>query len=143
MMLIQTTRFGAVDIDEQSLLSMPSGMLGFEEVTQYCLIPHAPDSPFRWLQAATMPELAFIVVNPFEFFPDYDVALPEADARRIGVHGADDVAVLSVVTVRNGELTANLIGPIVINTATKSAAQVVLTDTHYSTRHTLCNAAAA
>jgi flagellar assembly factor FliW len=142
-MQIQTTRFGAVDIDEQSVLTMTHGLLGFEDITQYCLIPHAPDSPFRWLQAATMPELAFIVVNPFDFFPDYDVSLPEADARRIGVQAPDQVAVLSVVTARNGELTANLIGPIVVNTVTQTAAQVVLTDSHYSTRHSLVPASAA
>jgi flagellar assembly factor FliW len=142
-MKIQTSRFGELEVHDEQMLTMPNGLLGFEDVTQYCLIPHGPESPFRWLQAVAMPELAFIVVNPYDFFMDYDVSLPAGDAQRIGLQHPEDAVVLTVVTVRNGEVTTNLVGPIVVHARTHVATQVVLADSPYSTRHSLLSTATA
>ncbi len=141
MMKVQTTRFGEIDVDDAQVITLTSGLLGFEEVTEYCLIPHAPDSPFRWLQVVTIPELAFVVINPYEFFADYDITVPAADAGRIGLRDPNEAAVLTLVTIREREMTTNLVGPIVVNTHARLAAQVVLADSPYSVRHALMRAA--
>ncbi|HOF86726.1 MAG TPA: flagellar assembly protein FliW [Armatimonadota bacterium] len=140
-MKVQTTRFGDIDVDDAQVITLASGLLGFEAVTEYCLIPHAPASPFRWLQAVAVPELAFVVINPYDFFADYDIAVPAADAGRLGLHDPHDVAVLTLVTIREREMTTNLVGPIVVNMRARLAAQVVLADSPYSVRHALVRAA--
>ena len=39
-MRIETTRFGVVEIDDNALLTMPNGLMGIENMTEYCLIQH-------------------------------------------------------------------------------------------------------
>ena len=79
-MKVNTTRFGTLEIDESTLLTMPRGPLGFEEQTRFCLIQHRPGAPFRWLQSTEDPGLAFPVMDPSEFFSNYAFEISDADA---------------------------------------------------------------
>ena len=47
---------------------------------EYGLLDHAHVSPFRWLQSLGDPALAFVVVNPFDFFSDYDFEIGDANS---------------------------------------------------------------
>jgi len=136
-MLINTTRFGEIEISEDSILQMPWGMLGFESCKRYVLLQDQPETPYKWLQAVDDPALAFIVINPLDFFPDYDIDLPEEDAESIGLRDPADAALMTTVTVdkKEGRVTTNLLGPIVINSDNLHAKQVVLQDERYGTKH--------
>jgi flagellar assembly factor FliW len=138
-MKVDTVRFGTIEIDDSSIIRMPRGPLGFEEQRDYCLIQHRPDTSFRWLQSIDEPCLAFVVVDPVEFFPDYEIELSDADAERLHLQSADDALVLVIATVRDGgkEVTADLAGPIVINSKELIGMQVVLQDNRYTVRHSL------
>ena len=138
-MIINTTRFGEVEISEQSILQIPDGMLGFESNDRYILLEDKPDSPFKWLQSVDEPALAFIVVNPLEFLGNYDIDLPDDDAEQLGLKSAADAAILTTVTVDldEGMITTNLLGPIVINSETLRAKQVVLQDERYGTKQVI------
>ena len=37
-MKVQTTRFGAVDIAEDRVITFPKGLLGFQQFKKYCLL---------------------------------------------------------------------------------------------------------
>jgi len=138
-MRIDTTRFGVVEIDDSSIIRMPRGPLGFEDRTSYCLIQHRPDTSFRWLQSTEDPRLAFVVVDPSEFFSDYEIELTDADVERLSLESAEDAMVLVIATVaENGaEVTVNLLAPIVINSKNLVGMQVVLQDNRYSVKHPL------
>ena len=136
-MQITTTRFGTIEVRDDALLSFPEGLLGFETVQQYCLLEHVPGSPFLWLQATTNPSLAFVTVDPFEFFHEYDVAINDADAEYLRLESPEEVRVLTIVTIGEGIVTTNLVGPIVVNHKLGLARQVVLSDYRYGTRHSL------
>jgi flagellar assembly factor FliW len=140
-MIVSTTRFGDVDIPEEQMVNVPDGLLGFEGVQEYCLIPYAQDSPFTWLQAVTEPALAFIVINPFTFFSDYDFDISDGDVERLEFSSIQDVAVLSIVTIRQNDVTANLVGPIIVNRRNRLAKQIVLSDSRYTTRHSIAGVA--
>jgi flagellar assembly factor FliW len=133
-MKIATSRFGEIEIDEASIVSMPEGMLGFGEVRDYILVQHNQGSPFLWYQAVEEPNLAFVIVDPFTFFPDYEVSLSDEDLKTLGCNDLGSLAVFAVVVIpENPEhMTANLRGPVVINTENKIGRQVVLTDDRYS-----------
>lgn len=136
-MFVETTRFGTVEVQDDLLLTFPEGILGFESVQEYCLLEHIPGSPFLWLQAVTNPTLAFVVINPFAFELDYDLTISDADEVFLKLESPEDVRVLSIVTINGGEVSANLIGPIVVNDRLQRARQVVLSDSRYTTRHLL------
>ncbi len=135
-MKVATTRFGLVEIDDSSVVRMPRGLIGFEELTAYCLIQHRPDAIFRWLQSIDEPSLAFVVADPSQFFADYDVEIPDAEAEKLRLDKADDAQVLTIISISEGgrEITANLAAPIVINSKELIGTQVVLQDNRYSVR---------
>jgi len=139
MVKIQTTRFGEVEVSSSSILRMDAGVLGFEQCKRYVLLEDKPESPLKWLQAVEDPELAFIVINPMEFVPDYGMELSDEDAESLGLSAPEEAVVLTTVTVdqRAKEVTTNLVGPIVVNSRTLAAKQVVLQDERYGTKHVI------
>ena len=138
-MNIKTSRFGEVDIADDAVIAMPEGMLGFSEITRYVLIQHRDGSPFLWYQAIDEPNLAFVVVDAFTFFPDYEVVMSSEDVQVLDCSTPGDLAVFLVVVIPDNpkEMTANLRGPLVINVGNKVARQVVLTDEKYSPHHSI------
>jgi flagellar assembly factor FliW len=151
-MLIETSRFGRIDVGKESIITMADGMLGFSEIKDYVLVQHRDGSPFLWYQSIAERNLAFLVMDPFIFFPDYEVMLGQEDLNALSVAEARDLAVFVVVVVPDNpeNMTANLRGPIVVNAQKKTARQVVLADDRYSPRHSimsevrrLCEARAA
>lgn len=139
-MQIQTTRFGLLEVDEQEVIKFPSGMLGFEDLTEYVLVPVPNNPAFTWLQAVREPAVAFLMVDPFLFFQGYEVELKSRHEETLQVDGPDQVAVYAVVTIPPTgvkDMTANLVGPVAVNLAKKRGLQLILDGTDYTTRHRL------
>jgi flagellar assembly factor FliW len=138
-MRIETTRFGTIDVNDQSILQMPDGMLGFEYCTRFVLIEDIPESAFKWLQAVDDAAVAFIVINPADFFPEYEVELTDGQAESLDLKDPGESVMFTTVTVARdeGKVTTNLVAPIVINSRTLQARQVVLQDERYCTKHVI------
>lgn len=141
-MKVETTRFGVVEVDESTLITMPSGPLGFEDSTRFCLIQNRTGASFRWLQSIEDPGLAFVVVDPSEYFDDYEIEIGESDVQKLQLNSEEDALVLSILTIRdNGQtVSANLAAPIVVNSKNLTGAQIVLQDERYTARHSLAQA---
>jgi flagellar assembly factor FliW len=136
-MMIQTSRFGGIEVDDQRFLNFPKGLLGFPDDREYALIQTGEDSAFYWMQAVHRPELAFVVCDPRLFVPDYRVAIKTEDLAQIGLAETGGSQVFVIVNKVEEMLTGNLQGPLVINVATRVGKQLVLSDKKYSTRHPL------
>ncbi len=138
-MRIQTTRFGEVEINDAAILTFPQGLYGFEQRRQFCLIDHRPDSPLKWLQSVEDPALAFVVMNPFEYFPDYEVLIPDDEADELELTDPNQTIVLTIVAIPSDpyQMTVNLLAPLVINGDTKRARQIILSGKRYTTKHHL------
>jgi len=144
-MQINSQRFGVVDLDDDAVLKFPEGIIGFPREQLFALIPHQGSSYLAWLQSVTQPELAFPVVSAHYFsdtYPDIPVS-PAAHAA--GIQGAeDDFAVLVVLCAPIGQpATVNLLAPIVVNSETRTGAQVILDGSRFSTREIFVAPAAA
>jgi flagellar assembly factor FliW len=139
-MQIATSRFGILDAPEEQLVEIDGGLLGFPDATSYVRIPVIETDGWLWLQSVDDPELAFLAISAFRFFADYDVDLSEADAAGIDLAEPTDAEILALVTVSRSAdgtvdgITANLLGPVVINTRTAVGRQIVLAESPYSTR---------
>jgi flagellar assembly factor FliW len=140
-MLVESSRFGSFEVDASRSLSFDDSLLGFPDSTTYVVV-EVEDTPYVWLQSGDEPDVAFLVTSPFLFFPDYDIELPEQARDALGVNDPSQIEVLALLTVhRMGDapvaITANLLGPIVVNVESRKAAQVVLDRSGYSTREPL------
>jgi flagellar assembly factor FliW len=138
-MVINATKTRECELATETILTMPTGMLGFQAYTEFVLVECDQDAPYKLLQSMQNPSLRFIVVDPLEFFPDYDLELSDADALDLSIHDAMDARLLTTVTINNNEgyLTTNLVGPIVVNSRLHVAKQIVLQDDRYETKHLL------
>jgi len=102
---------------------------GFPGVHRFQLSPWGDkDGPFRLMVSLDAPELAFVVVEPEPFFPDFAVEIDRATADRLGLANPDEAVVHLIVTLGRSpvEATVNLLGPVVVNRRNLLAAQVVL-----------------
>lgn len=137
-MKLNTKNFGELDIDEKKIISFPEGLPGFEEEKEFVIINNEDEeNPFCWLQSVKNPDLAFVIVDPFFVFSDYSVDLSETVQEKLKIKDEKDVAVYSIVVVPEDlkKMTANLLGPIVINVRERLGKQVILDDPRYTTKH--------
>lgn len=137
---ISTTRFGEVAVDQEKIIRFAHGLPGFEEERAFVLVPYDEKSPFVFLQSTQTPELAFLLTNPFLFFPDYAVELDDDTLAQLELADEKDVLVYGIVTVPGGcvpDMTLNLLAPIVVNTRAQAARQIVLDKSAYKTKHPL------
>ncbi len=143
-LVLESSRFGSIEVPEAIRLEFPQGMIGFPEHTEYVLLKQRTDSVFMWLHSTTDPQLAFPVVLPWAFHWEYEVKLGDEDLEAISVENASQISIMCVVNVgadvRKG--TINLFSPIVINNDTRLAKQVINTADGYSTRDPLFKEAA-
>jgi flagellar assembly factor FliW len=136
-MTIHTARFGEVTVEEDRIIHFVEPILGFEQSNRYVILDHAEDSPFKWLQSADEPDLAFVVTNPKFFGIDYEFELGDEQAQKLSLEAAEDALVVTIVNIPQenpGKMTTNLLGPIIINQKLRQAMQVVLHDTPYNTK---------
>lgn len=113
--------------DEQAVINLPEGLIGFPEMRRAALIPLAEYQPFCWLASLDDEKNRFIVVNPREIFDDFET--PENV----------DLNALAIVKISSDweKTTVNLRAPIFFDTATKRAAQIVLSDSNYQLAESL------
>ncbi len=131
MITIQTSRFGALTVSEDTVVRIPAGMIGFPGATQFVVLDHFRPAPFKWLQSLDQPDLAFAILDPSDLSCDYHITLSEQDAHDLGAQDHDEYAVFVLLTVRSAEpdgTTANLRGPVLVNLRTRNGKQVVLAE---------------
>lgn len=138
METIQTKAYGALSVDERQLIEFPTGLYGFERLTKYALLD-AHQKPFYWLQSTEDVQVAFVLINPYVFRPDFVLEIPDEDYEDIGSPAEDDVLVFAIVTIPTdgSEITANLQGPLVINRKQRLGRQSISLDPRWQTKHAI------
>ncbi|MFV8826457.1 flagellar assembly protein FliW [Alkalihalobacterium sp. APHAB7] len=144
-MKINTKFKGEVEVSEEKVIHFENGLPAFEEETQFVLLPFDEGTPFYILQSTKTIEVAFILVNPFHFFQDYSVKLSDGLLEKLAIEQQDDVAIFSIVTVKEPftNSTVNLQGPIIINAKKQKGKQYVMAESEYGTSHMLFQQQAA
>ncbi|MDR1047244.1 MAG: flagellar assembly protein FliW [Treponema sp.] len=134
-MKVATKPYGLIEVDERQKIHFPKGLFGFEGIKDYLLLD-ADRQPFYWLQAREVEQLAFILINPFLFRPDYELNIDDEELKAVGITSVDKALVFSIVTMLSGSpMTANLQGPLVINRDTHIGLQAILSDSRWKTKH--------
>lgn len=138
-MQIETRQFGVVTFEEAAILHFPEGLLGFEHLHRFLLIDQDEIAPLQWLQSIDEPALAFTVIAPGLVWPEYRPRLAPSDREALKLRADEEPVVLALVTVPKDpkDMTANLMGPLVLSPSAKLGLQVVQHDTAYVTRERL------
>lgn len=140
MRKVTTSRFGELDIEEQRIVHFKDGIPAFEDEHEFVILPYDEDSPYYFMQSLKTPDLAFLMTVPFLFFPDYTFEVDDATIEELNIKADDKVLYYSLVTIPNYSIrymTANLLAPIILNTANMQAKQLILDKTDYTTKERL------
>jgi flagellar assembly factor FliW len=114
-LIVESPRFGRVEIDPATVIEFPEGLIGLDG-TRFALLTSDPGSPLMWLHCIDNPALSLPVTEPHRFFSKFSVELTDEDVERIGYDGetAVDVYVTVVAASALEDFTANQKAPILI-----------------------------
>jgi flagellar assembly factor FliW len=118
-------------------ITFPAGLPGFPHSHQFHLAPWGGEgSPFSLMTSTDDPDVGFVVVEPWVFYPDYEFELDKGTSERLALTEPGDSIVLCVVTLgeRPEDATVNLLGPIVVNRYSHEACQAVLDPSLFNVR---------
>ena len=140
-MQVKTKTMGTVEVAEERLINIPSGLFGFEEYTDFALVDSEYE-PLIWFQSLQEPNLAFLLIDPFIIADDYEADIDDSELLRIGIKDPADVSVFTIVTVPGdgGPVTANFQGPLIINKKNHLCMQAILDSSKYTTKHNIIEA---
>jgi flagellar assembly factor FliW len=134
--IVKTTRFGQIAVNESDILHFGEGLLGFAELRKFILLDDPNDDIFAWLQSCENPAVAFPVLEPELFAASFKVSLAKSDLEGLKANASTALRTFSIITIPDDPtlMTANLKAPIVINVASRIARQCVLQDNSLAIR---------
>jgi len=147
-MQLETLRFGIVEVDKEKEIFFADGIPGLEQYCTYALLQFEDSYPIVWLQSMEDTGICLPVLDTFKVLPDYVFDIDDTDVKALELNSPDELHVVSVVVIPEDiqGMTVNLAAPIIINTKTGTARQIVLSGSEYNVRapvfQQICNAVA-
>jgi len=138
-MQVQTTRFGSVEVDGDRVITFTQPILGFADCTRYVLIEGPGKGTIYWLQSVDRPDVAFLVMDPLQVVPDYEVNLSESEVKDLELADETEAVLLTLVVVPDDKtyVRTNLRAPVIYNPRRNVAKQVVLYGSEYPVKYYL------
>ncbi len=136
-MKIKTTRFGELEVNPNDVLTFSEGLLGFENLKKYFVVDPGDSTLILWLQSTEDEKVAFPIIEPKIFKPDYIAKLLPADLNGLELETLQTAKLYSILTIPANvtEMSANLKAPVVVNSTKKVGKQIVLQDSKLSVKH--------
>ena len=138
-MLIQTSRFGEIEVEENQIITFPSGLVGFAEDRRFVIREDDAAAPFLWLQSVDSNGLAFVMIEPHVSVSNYELELTQEHLNKLDAKNIEELKVFVLVTMAKEmkDVTINLQGPLLFNPEKRLGLQFIIPDGKYSTRHLL------
>ena len=137
LMAIDSDKFGTLQFGENQVITFNHGVFGFCDYHRYILLSRPETVPLSVLQCVDQPELAFLVADPSDLMNGLNLGRLNSTLQELKVRSPKDLQVFVTFTIPPGrptEATANLVGPILINSRAQLGKQVVLENQNYSLR---------
>lgn len=139
-MQLLTNRFGTIEVDSESVITLTQPIIGFQQYRRFVLLP-GPESnkSLKWLQSTDSGELAFLVMDPRAVLANYEVELSSHDLMELAADSLDELEVYTLVVVPPDptQVRTNLKAPIIINTKRRLGKQAVLDRSDYPIQYFL------
>lgn len=140
-MKVDTKWFGTVEISEQKIITFEKGLMGFEDYKKFVIVYELEEDrehSIMWLQSLDEVSLALPVIKPELIKEDYDPVVEDELVFGLGENIRDaNLLVLVTLTVPQDikKMTCNLKAPLIINTDTMKAVQLVANNEDYVVRY--------
>jgi flagellar assembly factor FliW len=134
---VKTTRFGELEVNQIDVIVFNDGLLGFENLKKYFVVDPGDSTLILWLQSVEDEKVAFPILEPKIYKPDYIAKLLPADLNGLELDSLQSAKLYSILTIPANvqDMSANLKAPIVINSAKKVGKQIVLADSKLTVKH--------
>ena len=141
-MQMDTTRFGRLEIDPDTVITLTQPIIGFQDYRRFVLLPGPENSPLSWLQSTESDELAFLLMDPRRLIQDYNVHLNQHDFAELALSREDDLKIYTLVVVPDDptQVRTNLKAPVLINIKQRLGKQTVLEKSDYPIQFFLAQA---
>ncbi|HAK42072.1 MAG TPA: flagellar assembly protein FliW [Clostridium sp.] len=138
-MKFKTEINGVIDFDEKDVIVFKHGLPGFENLNKFVLMELDEYSPFKILHSIEDKNVGMVTISPFHVMGDYEIDLSNNVIEELNIDNAEDVLVLSTVTLNNqvSKFTTNLRAPIIVNLKNNLGYQIILDEEKYSIKHSL------
>lgn len=136
-MNIETKLFGNISVDENKLITFPQGIIGFPDLKDFLLIHDGEgNDSIKWMQSIQEPAFAMPVVDPLSIIPDYNPDIEDELLKPLGNITQENMLVLVTITVPKEieKMSVNLKGPIIINSESRKAGQLIIDDDKYQVK---------
>ena len=139
-MIYKTRDFGEREIPDSKVIIFKQPVFGFDDYKRYTLIfDEEIGEQIVWLQSLEEPGLCFLLFNPSQFEDFYKPEITEENEKLIGT---GEYACWTVLSLKEDfeASTVNLKSPVIINSTTGVAAQILL-EQDYPVRHPIMEGA--
>jgi flagellar assembly factor FliW len=140
----ETKYFGIIDFDAGSAIEFPAGLPGFEKHRHFLILEDLARRPVTFLQSLDEPRLCFLMMPAVAIDPSYrlrvspdDLHVLELDQARQPEIGTEVMCLAIVAISGEGNPTANLLAPLVVNPVNGRAVQAIRDDGMYGCCHPL------
>ena len=132
-MKAKTRLFGEIDIEEDKIIHLENGMIGFPDMQNFALIfdeEKGDKAKIMWLQSMDEPEMAFPVMRPELVMPEYNPTVNDEVLEPLGTMTDENIFVVVTLTAVADvkKNSVNLKAPIIINTETRKGCQIIVED---------------
>lgn len=139
-MIYKTRDFGEREIPDSKVIIFKQPIFGFDDYKRYTLIfDEEIGEQIVWLQSLEEPGLCFLLFNPSQFEDFYKPEITEENEKLLGT---GDYVCWTVLSLKEDfeASTVNLKSPVIINSTTGVAAQILL-EQDYPVRHPIMEGA--
>lgn len=135
-MQIETQLFGTITAADDKIITFSDGIIGFPDMNRFTLIvdeDNGDSAKVFWLQSLDDGAFAMPVVDPFVIFDEYNPVVEDEWFRCLGEYTEDDLLVFLTLAVPEDitKMTVNKKAPIIINTRTNYACQIIVDGDEY------------
>jgi flagellar assembly factor FliW len=133
-MIINTKFLGDIEITSEQIIKFENGIPGFEDLTEFAVLDFIENNSIKCLQSIKEKDICLIMINPWDYFHDYEIELNDEEKQELDLKTHTDVIVYNILSVREDMITTNLVAPIIINVRNNKGKQIILSNTKYSIR---------
>lgn len=136
-MQIETQLFGTITATDDKIITFSDGIIGFPDMNRFTLIvdeDNGDSARIFWLQSLDDGAFAMPVVDPFVIFDEYNPVVEDEWFSCLGDYTEDDLLVFLTLAVPEDitKMTVNKKAPVIINTKTNCACQIIVDGDEYS-----------
>lgn len=137
-MKLKTKPFGEIEVSEKQQIIFKEGLFGFEDLHSFFLLDANEDVPFYWLQSEKINQISFLMLDP-NVLLEYELDISDEDSKDLELESKDDILVFTIVTMYDNpkRITANLLGPVIINRKKRIGKQIISNNDNYSVKYPL------